>query len=181
MEDHSADIAYFESITSGKPISDAQRDVTMSAEVIRCESRKKSVLPSFCCFVSVFLLSLLHILFEHLDLESNHGLSLEDYAGWADKIKGDVYPADDGFYKIITQEPLGVCAGITAWNGSLHFLAWKAGPALACGNTCIIKPSEKSPFGTLAVGYLVEAAGFPPGVLQILPGQWPPPVGNGIY
>ena len=94
-----------------------------------------------------------------------------DYDGWADKIKGDTFPADDGFYKIVTQEALGVCAGVTAWNGSLHFLAWKAGPALACGNTSIIKPSEKSPFGTLAVGYLIEAAGFPPGALQIIPGR----------
>ncbi|KAJ5745468.1 aldehyde dehydrogenase [Penicillium odoratum] len=93
------------------------------------------------------------------------------YAGWADKIKGDTFPPDDGFYKFVTQEPLGVCAGVTAWNGSLHFLAWKAAPALACGNTSIIKPSEKSPLGTLAFGYLIEAAGFPPGVFQILPGD----------
>jgi aldehyde dehydrogenase (NAD+) len=96
----------------------------------------------------------------------------KDYAGWADKIKGDSFTPEDGFYKIVTQEPLGVCAGITAWNGSLHFLAWKAAPALACGNTSIIKPSEKSPLGTLAVGYLIEAAGFPPGAFQILPGEF---------
>lgn len=69
------------------------------------------------------------------------------------------------------QEPLGVCAGVTAWNGSIHFLAWKGGPALACGNTCILKPSEKSPLGTLSVGYLIEAAGFPPGAFQILTGS----------
>ena len=94
-----------------------------------------------------------------------------DYAGWADKIKGDSFPPNDGFYKIVTQEPLGVCAGVTAWNGSLHFLAWKAAPALACGNTEIVKPSEKSPLGTMAVAYLIAAAGFPPGVFQILPGE----------
>lgn len=92
------------------------------------------------------------------------------YAGWADKIKGDSYGADDGFYKIVRPEPLGVCVGITAWNASLHFLAWKSAPALACGNTTIIKASEKSPLGTLAIGKLIAEAGFPPGVFQILTG-----------
>ncbi|TVY88340.1 Aldehyde dehydrogenase, partial [Lachnellula willkommii] len=92
------------------------------------------------------------------------------YAGWADKIRGDSFPPDDGFYKIVSHEPLGVCTGITAWNGSLHFLAWKSAPALACGNTSIIKPSEKSPLGTLAVAGLIEAAGFPPGAFQIVLG-----------
>ncbi|EFX00112.1 aldehyde dehydrogenase [Grosmannia clavigera kw1407] len=92
------------------------------------------------------------------------------YAGWADKIKGDAYVADDGFYKIVRHEPLGVCAGITAWNGSLHFLSWKSAPALACGNVVLIKPSEKSPLGTMAASYLIQAAGFPPGVFQILAG-----------
>ncbi|KAK1762783.1 aldehyde dehydrogenase [Phialemonium atrogriseum] len=92
------------------------------------------------------------------------------YAGWADKIRGDSYPPEDGFYKIVRQEPLGVCAGITAWNGSLHFFAWKSAPALACGNTVILKPSEKSPLGSLAASYLIEAAGFPPGVFQVIAG-----------
>jgi aldehyde dehydrogenase (NAD+) len=94
-----------------------------------------------------------------------------DYAGWADKIRGDSYPPEDGFYKIVRQEALGVCAGITAWNASLHFLAWKSAPALACGNTVIIKPSEKSPLGTLSIAPLIKEAGFPPGVFQILPGK----------
>ncbi|KAL3474449.1 aldehyde dehydrogenase domain-containing protein [Aspergillus californicus] len=93
------------------------------------------------------------------------------YAGWADKYKGDYFPPTDGFYKIVEHEPIGVCAGITAWNASLLFLAWKSAPALATGNTIIIKPSEKSPLGTLAVGYLVSKAGFPPGVLQIVVGE----------
>ncbi|KAK4938701.1 hypothetical protein LTR10_020884 [Elasticomyces elasticus] len=96
--------------------------------------------------------------------------SLRYFAGWADKIKGDSYPPDDGFYKIVRKEPLGVCCGITAWNASLLFLAWKAGPALAAGNTFILKPSEKSFLGSLAVASLIEAAGFPPGVFQIIVG-----------
>lgn len=100
------------------------------------------------------------------------GVLVLDYAGWADKYKGDFYPPGDGFYKIVEHEPLGVCVGITAWNASLHFLAWKSAPALATGNTVIIKPSEKSPLGTLAVAYLVEKAGFPAGVLQIIVGMF---------
>lgn len=65
---------------------------------------------------------------------------------------------------------MGVCVGITAWNASLLFFAWKTGPALATGNTFILKPSEKSFLGTLAVASLFEAAGFPPGVFQVLLG-----------
>ncbi|KAM3078296.1 hypothetical protein ACMFMF_004699 [Clarireedia jacksonii] len=94
-----------------------------------------------------------------------------DYAGWADKVKGDSYPPEDGFYKIVEQKPLGVCAAVTAWNGSLHFLAWKVAPALALGNTVIVKPSEKSPLGTLAFGYLVQSARFPAGVFNIVIGK----------
>ncbi|OGE54627.1 hypothetical protein PENARI_c005G06481 [Penicillium arizonense] len=95
------------------------------------------------------------------------------YAGWADKYKGDFFPPTDGFYKIVEHEPIGVCAGITAWNASLQFLAWKSAPALATGNTIILKPSEKSPLGTLVVGYLISKAGFPPGVVQIVVGGGP--------
>ncbi|PGG95905.1 hypothetical protein AJ79_09815 [Helicocarpus griseus UAMH5409] len=93
------------------------------------------------------------------------------YAGWADKIRGDSYAPDDGFYKIVEQKPLGVCAAVTAWNGSLHFLAWKTAPALALGNTVVVKPSEKSPLGTLAFGSLIQSAGFPPGVFNIVVGD----------
>lgn len=103
---------------------------------------------------------------------SNRADCTLDYAGWCDKIKGDSYPPEDGFYKIVRHEPLGVCAGITAWNGSLHFFSWKVAPALACGNTVIIKPSEKSPLGTMACAYLAKEAGFPPGVLQIVLGTY---------
>ncbi|KAL7627812.1 hypothetical protein AAE478_002007 [Parahypoxylon ruwenzoriense] len=92
------------------------------------------------------------------------------YAGWADKLSGDSYPADDGCLRIVEHEPIGVCAGITAWNASLMFFAWKAAPALATGNTMILKASEKSPLGFIALGRLVVEAGFPPGVVQFLSG-----------
>ena len=93
------------------------------------------------------------------------------YAGWIDKFAGETYPQDDGFLKIVRNEPLGVTAGIIPWNGPLGNVGMKAGPALATGNTFILKPSEKTPFAALALGYLIKEAGFPPGVFQILSGD----------
>jgi aldehyde dehydrogenase (NAD+) len=55
------------------------------------------------------------------------------YAGWADKIRGDSFPGDDGFLKIVQQVPLGVCAGVTAWNGSLHFFGMLQNRAVSHG------------------------------------------------
>jgi aldehyde dehydrogenase (NAD+) len=93
------------------------------------------------------------------------------YAGWADKLEGDTLPADDGFYKLIQHEPLGVCAGITPWNGPLMVLALKAAPALAAGNTFILKPPEKSPLSSLYAGSLFSQAGIPEGVFNIVTGD----------
>jgi aldehyde dehydrogenase (NAD+) len=91
------------------------------------------------------------------------------YAGWADKITGETIPSND-IYKIIKYEPLGVCAGIGAWNASFLLFAWKVAPALAVGNTFVYKPSEKSPLGLLSLGPLIKEAGFPPGVINIING-----------
>lgn len=84
---------------------------------------------------------------------------------------GESFTDDDGFYKIVRHEPIGVCAGITPWNGPMFVLALKAAPALATGNTFILKPPEKSPLSSLFVGSLFEKAGFPPGVFQIITGD----------
>ncbi|KAF2841471.1 putative aldehyde dehydrogenase [Patellaria atrata CBS 101060] len=92
------------------------------------------------------------------------------YAGWADKIAGETYPADDGLYKIVRYEPLGVTASIGAWNASYMLFGWKVAAALAAGNTVIYKPSEKAPLGVLALGPLFKEAGFPPGVVNVLNG-----------
>ncbi|RDW67070.1 putative aldehyde dehydrogenase-1 [Coleophoma crateriformis] len=92
------------------------------------------------------------------------------YAGWADKIQGESFGAEDGEYKIVRKEPLGVCAGIAPWNVPILYVAWKIAPALAAGNTYIFKSSEKSPLSALAIGKLVVEAGFPPGVLQFISG-----------
>jgi aldehyde dehydrogenase (NAD+) len=93
------------------------------------------------------------------------------FAGWTDKFAGESYPQDDGFLKIVRNEPLGVTAGIIPWNGPVATIGMKAGPALATGNCFILKPSEKTPFGALALGALIKEAGFPPGVFQILSGD----------
>ncbi|KAH7127995.1 aldehyde dehydrogenase domain-containing protein [Dactylonectria estremocensis] len=93
------------------------------------------------------------------------------YAGWIDKFRGDYLPADDGFVKLIRQEPLGVCVAINPYNSPVASLFIKAAPCLASGNVLIVKPSEKSPLGSLAIATLFEEAGFPPGVVQILPGD----------
>lgn len=58
-----------------------------------------------------------------------------DYAGWADKIAGESFIDDDGLYKIVQYEPIGVCAGIASWNATFMYVAWKIAPALAAGNT----------------------------------------------
>jgi len=92
------------------------------------------------------------------------------YAGLADKIHGEsTYPTSMGKYKITQREPIGVCAGIGAWNVSAVLFAWKAAPALAAGNTVIYKPSEKAPLGSLALGPLIKEC-FPPGTINIING-----------
>ncbi|KAI4598070.1 hypothetical protein KJ359_003879 [Pestalotiopsis sp. 9143b] len=92
------------------------------------------------------------------------------YAGWTDKQRGDYFPADDGFVKLVRHEPLGVCAAINPFNSPVACLFLKAAPALATGNVMIVKPSEKTPLGSLAVASLFEEAGFPPAVLQVITG-----------
>ncbi|KAF2790609.1 aldehyde dehydrogenase [Melanomma pulvis-pyrius CBS 109.77] len=92
-------------------------------------------------------------------------------AGYIDKFGGESWPQEDGFLKIVRNEPLGVTAGIVPWNGPVGTIGLKAAPALATGNCFILKPSEKTPFSSLALGTLIKEAGFPPGVFQILSGD----------
>ncbi|GIZ41698.1 hypothetical protein CKM354_000499400 [Cercospora kikuchii] len=92
------------------------------------------------------------------------------FSGWTDKQAGDFFPDDDGFAKIVTHEPLGVCAAINPFNAPVPTMILKCIPALATGNVIIVKPSEKTPLGTLAMAPLFERAGFPKGVVQVLTG-----------
>jgi aldehyde dehydrogenase (NAD+) len=92
------------------------------------------------------------------------------YAGMADKIDGRVAPVEAGFLNYITREPVGVVGQIVPWNFPLMFTGWKLGPALAAGNTVVLKPAELTPLTTLRVAHLIAKVGIPPGVVNIIPG-----------
>jgi aldehyde dehydrogenase (NAD+) len=93
------------------------------------------------------------------------------FAGLADKIEGRVIPSDKpSVFNFTREEPLGVIAAITPWNSPLLLAVWKLAPALAAGNTVVLKPSEHSSVSALAFGQLFEKAGFPPGVVNIVTG-----------
>uniref|UniRef100_A0A8D8URZ9 Aldehyde dehydrogenase, mitochondrial n=1 Tax=Cacopsylla melanoneura TaxID=428564 RepID=A0A8D8URZ9_9HEMI len=96
--------------------------------------------------------------------------TLRYFAGFADKIHGKTIPINGDFFSYTRHEPVGVCGQIIPWNFPLLMLAWKIAPALATGNTIVLKPAEQTPLTALAIARLVAEAGFPPGVLNIVPG-----------
>jgi len=95
------------------------------------------------------------------------------YAGWVSKITGDTNPTDPAFFNFTLREPVGVCGQIIPWNFPLLMAAWKLAPALACGNTCVLKPAEQTPLTALRLGELLQEAGIPDGVVNIVPGFGP--------
>ncbi len=92
------------------------------------------------------------------------------FGGMADKHEGFLPPVDAGFLNYVTRGPIGVVGQIVPWNFPLMFCGWKLGPALAAGNTVVMKPSELVPLTTLRLCELIEEAGFPPGVVNVVPG-----------
>lgn len=93
------------------------------------------------------------------------------FGGLADKIEGSVTPIDKpGMFHYVSYEPLGVVAAIAPWNSPLLLATWKIAPALAAGNTIVVKPSEFSSASTLLFARLVERAGIPPGVFNVVTG-----------
>jgi aldehyde dehydrogenase (NAD+) len=92
------------------------------------------------------------------------------FGGMADKHQGTVVPVERGFLNYVTREPLGVVGQIVPWNFPLMFTSWKMGPALAAGNTVVLKPAELTPMTALRVAELVTEVGFPPGVVNVVPG-----------
>ena len=95
---------------------------------------------------------------------------LRYYAGWADKVEGRTVPVRGNFLSYTLRQPVGVVGQIIPWNFPLLMLAWKWGPALACGNTVVMKPAEQTPLTALCMAELAREAGFPPGVVNILNG-----------
>lgn len=123
-----------------------------------------------------------------LDVTNSAGC-LRYYGGWADKIVGKVIDTNPDTFSYTRQEPvstawligvwaeswriackIGVCAQIIPWNFPLLMWAWKIGPAIACGNTVVLKSAEQTPLSALYAAKLVKEAGFPPGVINILSG-----------
>jgi acyl-CoA reductase-like NAD-dependent aldehyde dehydrogenase len=96
--------------------------------------------------------------------------NFEYFAGWATKIEGETIPVPGQMFNYTLREPLGVCGQIIPWNFPLLMAAWKLAPALAAGNTIVLKPAEQTPVTALELGKLIQEAGFPDGVVNIVPG-----------
>lgn len=101
---------------------------------------------------------------------ANH---LRYYAGWATKLNGETMSLTSGGNKhaYTIRQPVGVCGQITSWNFPILGVAWKLGPALAAGNTTVLKPSQNTSLSTLYLGELIKEAGFPDGVVNIVTGS----------
>jgi len=98
---------------------------------------------------------------------------LRYFAGWTDKIHGETIPVDGNFLSMTRKEPVGVVGSIIPWNYPILMAAWKLGPALATGCTVILKPAEQTPLTALCLGALAKEAGFPAGVINVVPGYGP--------
>jgi betaine-aldehyde dehydrogenase len=92
------------------------------------------------------------------------------FGGMADKLQGDVVPVEAGFLNYVTRDALGVVGQVVPWNFPLMFTSWKMGPALAAGNTIVMKPSEITPLSSLKIAELMSEAGMPDGVVNMVPG-----------
>jgi aldehyde dehydrogenase (NAD+)/betaine-aldehyde dehydrogenase len=101
------------------------------------------------------------------------------YAGWVTKIEGETPPVSiPGVFHYTLREPIGVCALIIPWNFPTNIASWKIAPALACGNTAVVKPAEEASLTTLRLAELIQEAGFPDGVLNVVTGG--PSVGQAL-
>lgn len=95
------------------------------------------------------------------------------YAGWADKWQGRTCPVDGDFFSFTRHEPVGICGQVIPWNYPTVMFTWKLAPALAVGNVVVIKPAEQTPLTALFMASLCKEVGFPPGVVNVVPGYGP--------
>ena len=96
--------------------------------------------------------------------------NFEYFAGWTTKIEGETIPVPGKMFNYTLREPVGVCGQIIPWNFPLLMAAWKLAPALAAGNTVVLKPAEQTPVTAMELGKLIQDAGIPDGVVNIVPG-----------
>ncbi|KRG03008.1 cytosolic 10-formyltetrahydrofolate dehydrogenase isoform X2 [Drosophila mojavensis] len=113
-----------------------------------------------------------------LALKTHIGMSIDAwryFAGWCDKIQGNTIPVNparpNNVLTFTRKEPIGVCGLVTPWNYPLMMLSWKMAACIAAGNTCLIKPAQTCPLTALKFAELSVLAGFPPGVINVLPGK----------
>ena len=93
------------------------------------------------------------------------------FAGWATKIAGETLPVNPAFFTYTLREPIGVVGAIIPWNFPMIMTGWKTAPALAAGNTVVLKPAELTPLSAIRIGELAIEAGLPPGVFNVVPGK----------
>lgn len=94
----------------------------------------------------------------------------EYYAGWADKLHGEVIPVPTSHLNYVRYEPLGTVLQITPWNAPIFTAGWQIAPAITAGNAVILKPSELTPFTSIALGQLIQSTGIPKGLVNVLAG-----------
>jgi acyl-CoA reductase-like NAD-dependent aldehyde dehydrogenase len=102
------------------------------------------------------------------------------YAGWCTKLEGETLNVNGNFFTYTLREPIGVIGQIIPWNFPMLMAAWKLGPALACGNTLVLKPAEQTPLTALRLGEVAMEVGFPAGVINIITGFGPDSAGEAI-
>ena len=128
IEERFEALTRLETLDNGKPLREAQIDITQAADAFRY------------------------------------------YAGWASKIEGETIPVRGRVLNYTLREPVGVVGAIIPWNFPLLMAAWKVAPALACGNTVVLKPAEQTPLTALELAAIAAEAGLPKGVLNVVPG-----------
>jgi len=99
--------------------------------------------------------------------------TLQYYAGWTDKLGGDVLPVETQDLVFTQREPVGVVGAIVPWNFPLNLASWKLAPALAAGCTVVLKPAPETPLTALIFAEILQEAGFPPGAVNVVPGDGP--------